>query len=47
MPVSTEAWTRVRFSLTAGVYRQVNRRIDIQAAPDSCALRVGRFTILD
>lgn len=47
--VSTSAseWTRVRFALTAGKYRQVNRRIDIVASPNTCGLRVGRFTTRD
>lgn len=45
--VSTDDWTRVRFTLTAGKYLQVNRRIDLHATPDTCGLRVGRFTIRD
>jgi len=44
--VTDTAWTHSRFALTAGKYRQVNRRLDIIAPPD-CALLVGRFDILD
>lgn len=47
LSASTSEWTRVRFALTAGKYRQVNRRIDIVASPDSCGLRVGRFMTRD
>jgi O-antigen ligase len=44
--VGVARWETVRFTLTAGKYRQVNRRIDIQA-PDHCRLLVGAFTIRD
>ncbi len=44
--VTATAWTHSRFALTAGKYRQVNRRLDIIAPPD-CALLVGQFDILD
>lgn len=47
LAVGLEEWTRVRFAMAAGKYRQVNRRIDIVAEPDTCRLRVGHLTTLD
>lgn len=45
--VSGREWTRVRFVVSAGKYRQMTRRLDVRVADPSCVVRVGRPLLRD
>lgn len=45
--VDSREWTRVRFVVSAGKYRQMTRRLDVRLVDPSCVVRVGRPILRD